>query len=73
MGKLESVCSPSAVHLDHIADAEVSELLFPDRPNALWDSQVSRFVFATYPNALEDACDLKCASLDAHSTHSNGT
>lgn len=56
MGTLESVCSPSEVRLDHIADAEINELPFADRLDALGDAQFNRFAFATLSDALEDAC-----------------
>jgi len=63
MRTLESVCSPSTICPDHIADAEVSELPFADHLDALGDAQVSSF----------DVCNLKCARPDAHLTHPDGT
>jgi hypothetical protein len=73
MRTLESVCSPSTICPDHIADAEVSELPFADHLDALGDAQVSSFEFVTRLNVLEDVCNLKCARPDAHLTHPDGT
>jgi len=77
---LQPVCKPSgrqwdafANRLDSLADAEVSVLPFVDRSDALGDAQVSRFVFATRSNTIEDACNLKCARLDAHLARPNGS
>jgi hypothetical protein len=63
MGTLELVCSPFVVCLNHIAETEVSELPFVDRPDFLEEAC-----------NLKCAClDTHLTSLDTHLTRPDDT
>jgi hypothetical protein len=74
MGALKSVCSPSVVRSDPIADAEVSRFPFDTRPDAYCKHSGQWVHVCNSPGHSMGRMQIKmCACLDPHVTRPDGT